>query len=370
MSLLLLLACIDDTASGADTAGSADAGTVTALGSGDGELDASAAEWEEIIGKADKLSDPRDLGFDPDGNLWVANRKDDRTFIVSSPGEQGQTVDRRQDGYAEHFMEETSAMAFEDTSGADTFGNEFGTCGESRNTYNEKGRPDDFMGPVLWSADLEIFAEENPEGLGSHLDMLHETSLCVGMAWEADNVYWVFDGQDSAVMRYDFQENHTVGQDDHSDGIVYQMSEPEVTRVEDAPGHMEIDRETGILYIADTGAGRVLWLDTASGEQGKKVRGAPEPLANNAMWDNVSWGELITDLDEPGGLALDGEGNLYVSDFATGVIHAYDLEGKELQSLDTKAGEGAIYGIEIGPDGALWVTNAAEAAVLRLNPRG
>ncbi|GDX82763.1 hypothetical protein LBMAG42_45740 [Deltaproteobacteria bacterium] len=363
MSLLLLFAC---TSADIEAPAPTPEPTQTALGSGDGELDTTSAQWSYILGKDERLDDPRDLGFDPLGNLWIANRKDDRTFIVSDPGSKEATSERRKDGYAEHFMEETAAFAFEDESGADNFGNEFGSCGESENTYNDTARPDRFMGPVLWSAELDIFAEQNPFGLGSHLDMLHESPLCVGLAWEHDNVYWVFDGYNDAIVRYDFETNHGIGQDDHSDGIVFRLSEPKVARVENAPGHMEIDRETGILYVADAGNGRVLWLDTASGEQGDKLRVTEEPISTFAEWDGVEWGELVTDLDQPGALALDREGNLYVGDFETGVLHAYALDGTELQSLDTGWGKGAVYGMEIGPDGALWVVNHAEPAVMRL----
>lgn len=340
--------------------------TQTALGVGDGALDPASASWAYVLGDAERLDDPRDIGFDTEGDLWIANRSDDHTFIVSDPGGEAQAYDRRKDGYAEHFMEETAAFAFEDASGAEDFGNEFGSCGESENTYNDTTRSNEFMGPVLWSTDLDIFAEENPNGLGSHLDMLHESPDCVGIAWERDNVYWVFDGYHSAIVRNDFQENHGVGNDDHSDGVVFRLSEPGVTRVENAPGHMEIDRSTGILYVADTGGGRVLWIDTATGEQGKDLRQSQESISTYAEWDGATWGELVTGLDRPGGLALDGQGHIFVAEYGTGVIHAYTLDGAEIQSLDTGWGEGAIYGIEVGPDGALWAVDHAEPAVYRL----
>jgi hypothetical protein len=367
MILIALLACTSGPKEGPDDSGAPT--TLTALGSGDGELDPTAVTWTYILGGAERLTDPRDLGFDPSGNLWIANREDDRTFIVSDPGSEDQEYDRRKDGYAEHFMEETAAFAFEDASGAEQFGPEFGSCGESENTYNGQQRANEFMGPVLWSTDLDIFGEQNPEGLGSHLDMQHESPDCVGLAWERDNVYWAFDGYHSAVVRYDFQDNHGVGRDDHSDGVVYRMSEPEVTRVEDAPGHMAIDPSTGLLYIADTGGGRVLWLDTTSGTEGDDLRQSQELIGTYARWDDVSWGELVTGLADPGGLALDQQGHLYVAEYGTGILRAYDLAGHEQQSLDTGRGAGAVYGIEIGPDGALWMAEIGSPGVYRLDPR-
>ncbi len=369
MLFALVLACTPPTDEPTEKEGSEGPQLpTTALGTGEGELDPESVEWTYILGEEEKLSDPRDLGFDPDGNLWIANREDDRTFIVFDPGEENQSYMRQKDGYAEHFMEETSALAFETAEGQDgDHGYEFGSCGENRNTYNGQTRGNDFMGPVLWSAQLDIFAEENPHGLGSHLDMLHQSPNCVGMAWERDNVYWVFDGLAGDVVRYDFQEDHDVGEDDHSDGIVYRLSEPSVTRVEGAPGHMMIDPATGLLYVADTGGGRVIVLDTQSGEIGEKLRAKNEPLEEYAEWDGVEWQELVTGLAEPGGVAL-GDGVLYVAEWGTGIIRAYDLEGNLIQSLDSGAGAGVIYGIEIGPDGALWVVDNAAPGVFRVDP--
>ncbi|MBM4389622.1 MAG: hypothetical protein FJ090_00760 [Deltaproteobacteria bacterium] len=366
MLFLVVFACTPETVEETEKEGATL--PTTALGTGEGELDPESVDYTYILGDEEQLSDPRDLGFDPDGNLWIANRDDDCTFIVFDAGEENQSYYRQKDFAAEHFMEETSAFAFETAEGQDgDHGYEFGSCGESRNTYNGRRRPDNFMGPVLWSAQIDIFAEENPNGLGSHLDMLHQSPNCVGLAWERNNVYWVFDGLAGNVVRYDFQDDHDVGQDDHSDGLVYRLSEPTVTRVEEAPGHMMIDPATGILYVADTGGGRVLALDTQSGERGKELRARNEPLEDYAEWDGVEWQELVTGLSEPGGLAL-GNGVLYVAEWGTGIIRAFDLGGNRVQALDTGAGAGAIYGIEIGPDGALWVVDNAAPGVFRVDP--
>ncbi|MEY4169667.1 MAG: hypothetical protein RLZ94_740 [Actinomycetota bacterium] len=366
MLALILLGCIGDKTG--PQGGSTDDVLQTALGSGEGDLDPDSMECIYILGEGEQLGDPRDLGFDPDGNLWIANREDDRTFILSDPATDDMAYERRKDAVAFHFMEETAALSFEGVEGASPeYGNEFGSCGESENRYNDTSPANNFMGPVLWSADLDIFAKQDPHGLGSHLDMLHQSPLCVGIAWERDNVYWVFDGYHGALVRYDFQEDHDIGNDDHSDGIVYRLSEPTVTRVEDAPGHMAVDPASGMLYVADTGGGRVLRLDPQSGERGRSLRQGNEPLEDYAEWDGVDWSELIVDLDQPGGLAI-ADGVLYVAEYGAGRLHAYDLDGAPLQSLDTGWGKGAIYGIEIGPDGALWVINHRDPSVLRLDP--
>ncbi len=362
MLLLLVLACTSATDSAdEDTDPAVDPGPASVLGDEGG-----AFEWTPILTDGNRLSDPRDLGFDTAGRLWVANREDDRTFIVVDPGTDDAQVERRRDGYAEHFMEETAAFSFEGLSGEGKYGPEFGSCGESENTYNGMAPPNEFMGPVLWTTMLDVFAEEDPLGLGSHLDMLHQSPLCVGIAWEKDNVYWVFDGFHDRIVRNDFLADHDIGQDDHSDGVIYQYSEPEVKRVENAPGHMAFDHQSGMLYVADTGNDRILRIDTATGSQGKKLRQGDEPIDTYAAWDDVEWEEVVTDLDKPGGLALH-EGTLIVGEWGTGMLYAYTLDGERIGSLDTEVGDEALYGIEVGPDGKLWITETATPAVLRLD---
>ena len=146
---------------------------------------------------SDGLNVPRDLAFNPEveGELWVVNRTDDSTSIFFDAGSSEQTSTHIIDPYALHFMDQVSSIEF----GAP---GTFGTCQESRNTYNSPGMGDDFMGPTLWPSDLDIYGESNPEAveylsrlfgthvdLGSHLDMLHQTPLCVGIAWQGENVY-------------------------------------------------------------------------------------------------------------------------------------------------------------------------------------
>ena len=352
LSLLPLLWIVACAGGNSDSAG----GEWSPLGMGDGSV--NSVGWTYILGPDEKLDDPRDLGFDSSGNLWVANREDDRTFIISGPGTDSQEYERRKDGYAEHFMEETAALSFDD-------GTQFASCGESNNTYNDAATGNGYMGPVLWTTDLNVFAEENPMGLGSHLDMLHDSPYCVGIAWEAGNVYWAFDGKHDAIVHYDFQADHGVGMDDHSDGIIHQLSEPEVARVEEAPGHMIYDASTGLLYVADTGNGRILWIDTSTGSEGDSMM-ANDPGVVRVSWDGADWGELSTDFEQPGALAFDGL-NLYVGDWATGLITQLDLHGTAVRTLETDFGAQELYGIEIGPDGLLWVIDNA-TGVYRIDP--
>jgi glucose/arabinose dehydrogenase len=112
----------------------------------------------------------------------------------------------------------------------------------------------------------------------------------------------------------------------------------------------------------------VLWIDTNSGEQGADLGMVMEAIDTYAAWDDTEWGVFAEGLDHPGGLALDGAGHVIVAEHGTGILHAYDLDGNELQSLDTGWGAGAAYGIEVGPDGALWAVDHGAPAVYRLTP--
>ena len=192
-------------------------------------IDPANVDMEVMVTSADGLNQPMDLAFDPDEPtmLWIPNRADDSMTIVFDAGLPTQSSENRVDPYALHFMEEVSSIDF-GQSGT------FGTCQESRNTYNGQAAPNDFTGPTLWPSNLDVFAESNPAAveyltqlfgfptdLGSHLDMQHETPLCTGIAWERDNVYWTFDGLNETIDRVDFQEDHGPGYDDHSDYDYY-----------------------------------------------------------------------------------------------------------------------------------------------------
>lgn len=75
---------------------------------------------------------------------------------------------------------------------------------------------------------------------------------------------------------------------------------------------------------------------------------------------------MVTGLDRPGGLALVGD-RLIVGEWGTGMLYGYTLDGELVRSLDTEVGPEELYGVEVGPDGRLWITETATPAVLRLD---
>lgn len=308
---------------------------------------------------ADGLATPRDLAFHPDRptELWTVNRATDATVVYFNAGETSQSASDLRDVARSHFMDAVSSIAF----GAS---NTFGTCQESTNGGN------DFMGPVLWPADLAIYAQPPQPGsgeLGTHLDMLHQSPMCMGIAWDEANRYWVFDGQNGNVVFYDFQADHGPGHEDHSDGVVRRYTEVALTRVASVTSDMVLDHETGILYVADTGTGRVLWIDTTTGEETATLTQNMEPLDEYTEWTGVDQGVLARELDAPSGLALDGN-RLFLSDNTTNGIVVFDLAdgGKPLGRLETPAE--SIMGLVLGPDGKLWYVDAGANELVRIDP--
>jgi hypothetical protein len=137
---------------------------------------------------------------------------------------------------------------------------------------------------------------------------------------------------------------------------------------------MVMDQSTGILYISDTGTGRVLWVDTddttttSSNIYGDSSR--MEPLSEYSSISGLDWGVLASGLSRPSGIALDGD-TLFVSQNGNGKISAFDLaqNGESATIIDTvQTAANSIMGLEIGPSGSLYYVDANFNKVIRLDP--
>ncbi len=351
------------------------------IGWGDGSAD---SVMFELIHNAPDGFEATGLEFHPEraDELWVARRRVASTepctglnpspagcqalegsiTIIFDPTESSRRSEFFTDPNAWHFMRRPPGLAFgvNDT---------FATCGEERTGNFLDGGPD-FMGPTLWSADLDVFAKDPGGGLnGSHLDMLHETPFCMGIAHEADNIYWLFNGNVGSLDKYNFNDDHGPGADDHSDGEVYRYAEGELGRVSGVPSHMVFDKENGVLYVADTGNSRIVRFNPEGAEMVGEVSPINEPLLANGQMEGGELMEIIPSgvLDAPSGLAIH-EDVMYVSDNATSKIHAFDMEGNELRSLETPFPEGSLSGITIGPDNRMYLASLVNAKVYVIDP--
>lgn len=327
-----------------------------------------AATLSELVNASAGLSQPRDLAWNPlrPEELWVVNYDDDSAVIVRDAPQDSRTTEKRIDGYALHFFEQPTAIAFGQSETTMGIPGTFATCGESRNTYNGQADGNDFTGPTLWSSDMSVFAAQNPNGLGSHLDMLHNTPLCMGIAWEGGNRYWVTGGLSGAIERYDFQTDDGIGNDDHGDGLTWRYAPGTLGYVENVPSHLVVDADAGYVYVADTGHGRILRLDAQTGAAGATVGSFETPIqmVEGAVIDDFVPGGTLT---QPSGIELAG-GVVFVTDHATSQVHAFDGEGTLLGTVDTGLPAGSLGGLSLGPDDRLYLVDMLGNRVFRLEP--
>ena len=306
--------------------------------------------WELIDSNSDELYASR---MEPGGS----------TVIYFDAGFSNQTSEFRKDAFSNHFMNTASSMAFDDQG---YFANSI-ECRDGNNDPNGL-----FSGPSLWDADLDVYAviHQNDSQLGSHIDMLHQSPYSMGIEYAGSgNIYWVFDGYHSAIVKYDFATPHAYGGDNHADGIVWRYGEIEVDREDGIPSHMILDDESGLLYIVDTGNQRILRFNTDSGNFDYNLTPYGEPLEQYWMMENAEWEVYINDgLNKPSGIDL-YEDRLVVSDYASGEIVIYDISTNppsELGYIDT-GNENNIMGIKIGPDQKIWYVNYDQDEVIRID---
>jgi hypothetical protein len=310
-----------------------------------------------------------DLEFDPQQTdmLWVVGYGDDSLHIGTGIGTDAQVFKRIVDPAAEHFMHKPPALAM----GTPGY---LGTCGDNdngQNAQNSDGTANLFMGPALFATDPMILGKATSGGLGSHVDMLHNTPFCRGIAHASANVFWVFNAYDSSLDKYNFNKPHQPGGDDHSDGEIYRFAAGKVKGATDGtPSHVFFDVDDGFLYVADTGHARIVRLDTTKGTKGAELDRQPEPLKANAMMMGTDVEELVAagTLTKPSGIEVHG-GLVYVTDTATSTFNVFDKTGMALRSLTTDLPAGSLAGFTFGPDGKIYFTDKLTSRVLRIDPQ-
>lgn len=323
-----------------------------------------------VIGSStDQVNAPRDLDVKPNtSEIWVGNygTSGGGSFIIFyNAGLPTQTSQYRKDTHADHFDRYTSAFAFSEIG-------EFGTIGENQNPSSGST----FMGPSLWSSDTAIFARVfqnnwvNGLPLGSHLDMLHQSPYGMGIAHDSAKAYWVFDGYNGNICKYDFVMGHGPGYEDHSAGKIWRYTDVAVTRVNNVPSHMCKDTATSWLYFVDGGPKQVKRLNTVTGNVAGNL--TPPSSANESLagYYDVQ-GATVEIIDsfttQPCGLEV-YNGRLLVGDYTNGNIYVYDITGPNPVFMDTiVTGQAGMMGIKIGPDGKIWFVNRTANTLVRID---
>ena len=329
--------------------------------------------------ESDGLFKPRDLDFHTlpgrTNELWVINENSalfDQNFGGSTvtyynAGSNEQWADYRKDSYSGHFMHTASAISFSDNGG---FAN-------TLDVQDANGNPSGyFSGCTLWDSDTTIYARINQNGplLGSHWDMVHQSPFSIGIAAETENIYWLFDGYHNTVAKYNFQEphpDHEHGGEDHSDGIVYRYDEIDIERVSGLSSHMVLDKETGYLYICDTGNQRIIKMNTNTGIINYSLTPYGENIEGYYSMIGVQYETIIdSGLILPTGIDI-YENYLIVSDYSIGDVIFYDLDNlginQELKRLHTDR-ENDLMSIKVGPDGTIWYVGTNTNELIQIIP--
>lgn len=308
--------------------------------------------------------DPVDLEFNPRSprDLWISNYRTGHMSIVKNIGtSKAQVIERRDPAYS-HFMNKPPGFAFSGVS--DEWGQTWATCGDGDNGGNY------FMGPTLYSAELDIFGGNNTTtNLGSHLDMLHSTPFCRGITWAGTgNQFFLFNSWSKSIDFYDFKKDHGPGWEDHSDGVIRRFWNGKVKGVNGVMSHVSWDNAAKRLFVADTGNKRILVLDPS-----QAVMTAPMP-GNEAIQERAFYETPLVELtsggvlEAPSGLEASG-GVVFTTDAKTSRIHAFaQADGKLLRSFDTHLPAGSLAGMSFGPDGKLYFVDRIGGAIYRLDP--
>ncbi|MFB3920966.1 MAG: 6-bladed beta-propeller [Terriglobia bacterium] len=132
-----------------------------------------------------------------------------------------------------------------------------------------------------------------------------------------------------------------------------------------SPGGMAIDEENRFLYVADPELDQVLVYDAD-----------PPYKLLRKMGTGGKEHTLTTpgDFAQPTNVAVDQDGNLYVSDTLNDRIEVFDAEGNFIRAFG-KPGDGPGYfarpkGIAIDGDGHVWVADAMQNRVQVFTPDG
>jgi len=118
------------------------------------------------------------------------------------------------------------------------------------------------------------------------------------------------------------------------------------------PGGIAVDENNRFLYVVDTGAQRVAVFDADDFEFLRTFGGPPKKVGDD---------EAAT-FSKPSNVAVDADGNVYVTDTMNNRVQIFDADGKFI-SMFGKAGDGPgdfarPKGIAIDSDSHIWVADA------------
>ena len=132
-----------------------------------------------------------------------------------------------------------------------------------------------------------------------------------------------------------------------------------------APGGLAIDNENRVLYVSDAEQDLVFAFD--ADPPYKLIRKIGKEGTNHTS-------TVPGEFSKPTGVAVDQDGNLYVSDTWNNRIEIFDADGKFIRAFG-KVGDGPGFfsrpkGLALDADGHLWVCDQVQSRVQVFTPEG
>ena len=336
-------------------------------------LDSNLNVFTLVASSTNSLVSPVDLDFFPNQatrpfELWILNQgtvsTGGSTVIVSNANKSTRTSKYVKDGNSWHFMSLASAIAFGDSLWA--------TSADVLDANHQTGR---YTGPTLWSSDISIYGiVGNPSSSavnGSHLDMIHQSPYSKGIAFEKDLAYWVLDGYEGNIKRYDFGQPHQPGGSIHSAGLVRVYNDFQFTKHATLPSHIVIDANKKFLYGCDPVGKRIFRVDITTGtDNGPGTKVNTETLVEYQNYTGLVMKDIVTtNLISPVGIDIYGN-RLIVTDIATDEIIIFDISNnyKEVGRIKLKyTASPDPMGIKVGPDGKIYFADKANKRVYMID---
>ena len=192
------------------------------------------------------------------------------------------------------------------------------TCQNSANDYAGTKTANMFMGLTLYNLSVPLIRTDGSSYNSSdnlqipfltHVDMLHEAPNCTGVVsinknWDNQqetNRYAHIDGFNGHIMITDFKSPHGVGQMDHSTALVERLFNVPLSS---SIGKLCADIDNDMLYIADTGANRLIevaytsGVNTMSAKRDFPIFSAESSDFEYYIKENVTWAK-IAQIDSP-----------------------------------------------------------------------
>ena len=210
-------------------------------------------------------------------------------------------------------------------------------------------------------ADPTSSDDSSPTCFWTHTDMLHATPNCMGIAHDPEpdtpynNVFWVFDGLNSTLVRYDFEQPHGPGSLDHSLANVRRF--PEISLAGRVPRRPRARRRgPGDAHGVRGGHGRRADRGGRRGFGSIRVARSRRPrrrfptvefaravLRVLALRMRAAHKTFADGIDKPSGLALHGNA-LLVGEHGTGkIIALHRTTGARLGEIQTGASK--LFGV-------------------------